>query len=119
MNATQELKMYINGAWEDSSNGKQIDVKNPATGQVMAQVPSASKDDVKSAIDAAKDSFNSGTWSKLPPGVGISIFGILGFLNLSSIGVRSSNSSMIFPGIFSAISLGDSPLCLIPNIPAK
>ena len=68
MNATQELKMYINGAWEDSSNGKQIDVKNPATGQVMAHVPSASKDDVKSAIDAAMDSFNSGTWSKLPPG---------------------------------------------------
>ena len=64
----QELKMYINGAWEDSSSGKQIDVKNPATGQVMAQVPSASKDDVKRAIDAAKDSFNSGTWSKLPPG---------------------------------------------------
>ena len=64
----QELKMYINGAWEDSSSGKQIDVKNPATGQVMAQVPSASKDDVKRAIDAAKDSFNSGTWSKLSPG---------------------------------------------------
>ena len=68
MNVTQELKMYINGNWEDSSNGKKIDVRNPATGQIMAKVPSASKDDVMRAIDAAKDSFNSGIWSKLPPG---------------------------------------------------
>jgi betaine-aldehyde dehydrogenase len=64
----QEFKMYIDGEWVNSSKGSFIDVKNPATGETIAMVPSASKEDVGEAIDAAGRSFHSGVWSRLSPG---------------------------------------------------
>ena len=64
----QEFKMYIDGEWVNSSQGNFLDVKNPATGENIAKVPSASKDDVNKAIDAAGRSFQSGVWSRLSPG---------------------------------------------------
>jgi betaine-aldehyde dehydrogenase len=64
----ETYKMFINGEWSESSNGKLLDVKNPSTGETMARAQSASKEDVHRAIDAAKNSFDSGIWSRLPPG---------------------------------------------------
>ncbi len=64
----QEFKMYIDGRWVESSQSNFIDVKNPATGESIAKVPSASKEDVGRAIDAARASFDAGVWSRLSPG---------------------------------------------------
>jgi betaine-aldehyde dehydrogenase len=61
-------KMYIDGEWHNSSSGKVIQVVNPSTGQMIAQVTSASREDVWRAIDAAKTAFARGAWSKAPPG---------------------------------------------------
>ncbi|MEX0754527.1 MAG: gamma-aminobutyraldehyde dehydrogenase [Actinomycetota bacterium] len=60
-------KMFINGEWVDSSTGETQDVISPASGQVIAQVPKASADDVNRAVDAAKTAFES-TWSDATPG---------------------------------------------------
>jgi betaine-aldehyde dehydrogenase len=60
-------KMYIDGEWHNSSSGKTMEVVNPSTGQMIAQVASASREDVWRAIDAAKSAFARGTWSKAPP----------------------------------------------------
>jgi betaine-aldehyde dehydrogenase len=60
-------KMFINGEWVDSSSGETQDVISPASGQVIAQVPKASADDVNRAVDAAKTAFTS-TWSDATPG---------------------------------------------------
>ncbi len=55
---------YINGEFRDSSNGKTMDVINPATEEVIAQVPASTKEDVDAAVAAARAAFE-GPWSKL------------------------------------------------------
>ncbi len=55
---------FINGEFRDASNGKTIDVINPATEEVIAQVPASTKADVDAAVAAARAAFD-GPWSKL------------------------------------------------------
>ena len=47
------MKMYINGRPASASNGESIEVLNPATNEVIDTVPSATKEDVESAISVA------------------------------------------------------------------
>lgn len=47
------MKMFIDGKACDSSDGKTIDVINPATGEVIDTVPSATKEDIDRAISVA------------------------------------------------------------------
>ena len=42
------MKMYIDGAAADASNGEVIEVLNPATGELIDTVPSATQEDVRS-----------------------------------------------------------------------
>jgi betaine-aldehyde dehydrogenase len=63
----QAYKMLIDGEWVDSSSGQSIDVRDPSTGKVFEKVPSASTEDVHRAVDAARDAFDRGVWSKAPP----------------------------------------------------
>ena len=44
------MKMLIGGQWRDASDGKTLDVVNPATGEIIDTVPSATKADVDEAI---------------------------------------------------------------------
>ena len=59
MKLLEELKssgktnLYIGGEWRESSDGQPIDVLDPATGEQIASVASASGDDAKAAVDAA------------------------------------------------------------------
>lgn len=50
-------KNFIDGKWVDGTLGRNIEVVNPATGEVIALVSESSVDDVKKAILAAKKSF--------------------------------------------------------------
>src|SRR5919202_6612473 len=47
-------KNFVGGEWVDSSAGETMDVLNPATGETIAEVPSATADDVDNAVQAAK-----------------------------------------------------------------
>lgn len=58
--------MLINGEWVDSTDGRVIKVINPATEEIFAQVPMATKEDVNKAIKAADAAFPA--WAKLSPG---------------------------------------------------
>ncbi|MCG9479381.1 MAG: NAD-dependent succinate-semialdehyde dehydrogenase [Actinomycetia bacterium] len=58
-------QMLIGGEWVDSLDGDKIEVTNPATGEVFAQVPKAHKPDVEKAIEAANSAFKG--WSSLSP----------------------------------------------------
>ncbi len=60
-------KLWINGAWVESDGG-QVPIENPATGEVIAHVADASRADVDAAVQAAKAAFYDGRWSKLTPG---------------------------------------------------
>jgi len=62
--AIDQKKLLINNAWRDASDGKTMDVVNPATEEVIATVASATKDDVDAAVQAARVALN-GPWGKM------------------------------------------------------
>jgi malonate-semialdehyde dehydrogenase (acetylating) / methylmalonate-semialdehyde dehydrogenase len=59
------LKNYIGGEWVNSTSKTLLDVKNPATGEVMAQVPMSTAAEVDQAAKAAHQAFK--TWRETPP----------------------------------------------------
>jgi betaine-aldehyde dehydrogenase len=56
------LQNFIDGKWVDAIDGKRFDVFNPATGEVIASAPDSQPADVERAIDAARRTFDDGTW---------------------------------------------------------
>jgi succinate-semialdehyde dehydrogenase/glutarate-semialdehyde dehydrogenase len=46
-------QLYIDGAWRDASDGGTFDVLNPATGELLATVASATLEDGDAAVNAA------------------------------------------------------------------
>ncbi|MGY6648262.1 NAD-dependent succinate-semialdehyde dehydrogenase [Wenyingzhuangia sp. IMCC45574] len=56
-------KLYLDGQLVDATNGEKIDVICPATGEAIAQVAKASKEDAEKALVAAQKGFKY--WSKL------------------------------------------------------
>lgn len=53
----EKLELFINGQFRQGSGGDAEDVLNPATEEVLAQVPHASKADVDEALDATAAGF--------------------------------------------------------------
>lgn len=58
------MKMIIGGKKVDSSDGKTIDIINPATHEVFDTVPSATREDVETVIVNAQKGFEE--WSAVP-----------------------------------------------------
>ncbi|MCH8559080.1 NAD-dependent succinate-semialdehyde dehydrogenase [Nesterenkonia sp. DZ6] len=56
--------LLINGEWQESSDGSTFEVENPATGEVLATMASATAADAQAAMDAAADSQVS--WARTP-----------------------------------------------------
>lgn len=61
----QHYKMLIGGKWVDAKKGGIIEVVNPATEEVFASVPAATKEDVEEAILKAHEAFLK--WKKENP----------------------------------------------------
>ncbi|MCU7740416.1 aldehyde dehydrogenase family protein [Priestia megaterium] len=59
---TLTLNMYINGEWKKAE--KQRPTVNPATGEVIGYAAEGSAEDMKAAIKAAREAFDSGIWSE-------------------------------------------------------
>jgi gamma-glutamyl-gamma-aminobutyraldehyde dehydrogenase len=59
--------MLIDGRSVDAASGETFATVNPATGQVLAQVPRGESQDVDRAVRAARKAFNEGPWPKLAP----------------------------------------------------
>jgi len=59
-----QIKNYINGEWVKPSGTEVIDVENPATGEVLAQFRTSTREDVKEVVKEAKDAFEE--WRKVP-----------------------------------------------------
>ena len=49
--------MYINGEWCEAASGARFEVHNPATGEVIGEVPDGNAEDTTRAIDAAAAAF--------------------------------------------------------------
>jgi malonate-semialdehyde dehydrogenase (acetylating) / methylmalonate-semialdehyde dehydrogenase len=61
---TTVLQNFINGAWVSSSSNQTLNVPNPATNELLTKVPVSTREDVNSAVAAAKEAFNK--WKKVP-----------------------------------------------------
>src|SRR6516165_7334481 len=55
-------QMYVNGEWVDSKTDRTFPVYDPASEEVIAQVPDAQAEDVDRAVAAAKAAFEDGPW---------------------------------------------------------
>jgi len=60
----QKLKYFVNGKWENSKTSKYMNVYNPSTGDVQAQTPCCTKEEIFKSIEAAKNTFP--LWSMTP-----------------------------------------------------
>jgi betaine-aldehyde dehydrogenase len=63
----KQQRMFIGGEWVDSSSGETQTITSPATGEVLAEVPKATAEDVDRAVQAARKAFEE-TWFDSTPG---------------------------------------------------
>ena len=56
---------FIGGAWKPAASGATDDVVDPATGEVITQVPASDATDVDAAVGAAAEAFRS--WGRTTP----------------------------------------------------
>jgi len=59
--------LWIGGEWQPSASGQTFDVKNPATGEVLARVAAGDAPDVARAVAAARTASRSDNWRNLSP----------------------------------------------------
>nr|WP_285857065.1 aldehyde dehydrogenase family protein [Mesobacillus subterraneus] len=62
----ETYQLIINGVRQDSTNGETYKVYNPATGEEVATVAKASKEDAELAVQAARNAFDFGKWRHFP-----------------------------------------------------
>ncbi len=62
MNDIRAGRNFVDGAWVDSAGGGVLSVVNPATRQVVAEVPDSDERDVDLAVAAACREFGSWRW---------------------------------------------------------
>ncbi|WP_417454577.1 aldehyde dehydrogenase [Kiloniella sp.] len=58
---------YIDGGFRPSVSGNTFQTVNPATGEVLGEISACDKKDVDFAVSKARESFEDGRWSKMPP----------------------------------------------------
>src|SRR4029077_14719994 len=59
--------MLIGGDWKDSSNGAVSSVLDPSNNEVIAEVPRATKQDAKAAVESARTALDSAGWVDIDP----------------------------------------------------
>src|SRR2546427_2424494 len=53
----QQFSGYINGGWTGAESGRTLEVRNPATGEHLANVPDMDAAETRTALDAAHAAF--------------------------------------------------------------
>src|SRR5947208_1156882 len=64
---SRKQKLFINGKWVDAASGRTFPTYDPSTGEVLAQVAEADREDIDRAVKAARAAFETGPWSKMSP----------------------------------------------------
>jgi phenylacetaldehyde dehydrogenase len=64
---SQRHQMYVDGHFVKAASGKSFPVFNPATGEVITEVPEAEEEDVNRAVLAARRAFDEGPWPRMSP----------------------------------------------------
>ena len=77
---TTDHPMFINGVPATSSSGRWIDVRSPATRELVGRVPDGTEADVDRAVTAARAAFRDGRWHRMALPERVSIMNRLGDL---------------------------------------
>ena len=65
--AVKQRQMFIGGEWVDSTSDERLPVVNPATNEIIAEIPRGSEEDVDRAVKAAHGAFDE-VWFDSTPG---------------------------------------------------
>jgi betaine-aldehyde dehydrogenase len=68
-----DLPIFIDGASVPSTSGRWIEVRSPATRELVGRVPEGTDADVDRAVAAARAAFKDGRWHRLPLGERVTI----------------------------------------------
>nr|WP_062340885.1 aldehyde dehydrogenase family protein [Herbidospora sakaeratensis] len=58
-------QLFIGGQWVDAASGRTFATPNPATGDTLAHIAEADREDVDRAVRAARAAFEEGPWSRM------------------------------------------------------
>lgn len=61
----RRIRNYVNGAWVESNTERFLDIEDPGTGELLAQAPMTTREEVSSAVTSARSAFE--TWKEVPP----------------------------------------------------
>jgi aldehyde dehydrogenase (NAD+) len=61
----RQTQCFIGGKWVPAASGKTFETIHPATEEVICEVAEGDKADVDAAVDAAREAFDNGPWSKM------------------------------------------------------
>jgi aldehyde dehydrogenase (NAD+) len=61
----KETQCFIGGKWLPAASGKTFETIHPATEEVICEVAEGDAEDVDLAVDAAREAFDNGPWSKM------------------------------------------------------
>jgi aldehyde dehydrogenase (NAD+) len=62
-----QTDLFINGEFVPSASGRRFVTSNPATGETLAEVAEAGREDLDRAVAAARKAFESGPWADMKP----------------------------------------------------
>ncbi len=66
--------MLIDGEWVAASSAETTPVVSPFDRAVLGTVPKGTREDVRTAVDAARTAFDRGPWPRLPPRARAEVF---------------------------------------------
>ena len=62
----KQFQMFIGGEHTPAMGGQYSDVRNPATGEIVASVPRSDSEDIQKALQSSEKGFQG--WKRLAPG---------------------------------------------------
>jgi len=62
-----ETRAFINGQYVEAASGQTLESHNPATGQTLAHIAAGNAEDIDRAVKSARNAFEAGHWSRMPP----------------------------------------------------
>jgi aldehyde dehydrogenase (NAD+) len=61
----RQTQCFIGGKWVPAASGKTFETVHPATEEVIAEVAEGDAADIDAAVEAARDQFDGGEWSRM------------------------------------------------------
>ncbi|MBU3064771.1 aldehyde dehydrogenase [Nocardia sp. NEAU-G5] len=72
---TEYDRLFIGGSWVEPASAEVIEVRSPATGERVGQVPLAVEADVRAACAAARNAVDEGPWPRMTPAERAAVLG--------------------------------------------